>query len=565
MAYQVNFDPGLFMSTATKADQERIAPFKQGMATFTEGLGDFIKRRREKAAQRLFEEDVANRAQWKKLKDQLANPEYEEVEEEVKVPVEREVPATPTVLLNGENGENAGASPDAVPSLAAPGLSLLPESGDALAALAQRKQAQEPQFRTEKVKKRVKKEVQLPDNWEALDARYSRPMSEQYAELANQYRLLSPAAAAAMERRAEQERQIEAQRERDEAQSALRIQEAGGMPELLPLKAQQSELLRQIQHYGKMVEEAATNPMMFEFRDRYMAAKEEAERALAAVNGEIMRKMGFPESPVGEEAVETGRAADHAAQVAVFDIRSAMSNEEIDQILKNLPEGTSPALRSMLRKEADARRGTLRKLSADEVKAQKETVETVKQYFNGVDADAPRLRKQASEASGLFAKFSTPPKTYGEAKQRLDAVARVLQESIEASTGKSLTVEGVLSGVLGLNLGRGEITAESYNTAMETAAAMLSNAVQGHNQSVGKSLEAIIGTDAAPIQNPGEMNATARNFAGKLYVAVPKLSFAPYQGGTLLEGSRVESSKPKDKPKKTVKDEIAELQAESSR
>ena len=84
MAYQVNFDPELFMTAGVKADQQRIAPFKQGFSKLSSALSGVVDRMREKEAQRLFEEDVRNRAQWKKLKDQLANPEYEEYEEEVR-------------------------------------------------------------------------------------------------------------------------------------------------------------------------------------------------------------------------------------------------------------------------------------------------------------------------------------------------------------------------------------------------------------------------------------------------------------------------------------------------
>ena len=292
MAYQVDFDPGLFMSAATKADQERIAPFKQGMATFSEGLGDFVKRRREKEAQRLFEENLANRAKWKKLKGQLENPEYEEYEEEVRVPVAGDVPETPTVLVK-ETEEAAGDKSGA------PGISLFSkETSDLFNGVPKEP---EPKFRIEKVKKTRQKPVELPKEWDEWEAKFGRPLSEQYAEMANQFRFLSPGAAAAMERRAEQERQIEAQLERDAAQSALRVQEQGGMPEIMPLKAQQGELIKQIAHYDKMLSE----PMALEFRDQYVAAKRQAEGALAQINAEIMRKLGVEPAEASEEEAET--------------------------------------------------------------------------------------------------------------------------------------------------------------------------------------------------------------------------------------------------------------------
>jgi hypothetical protein len=543
MAYQVNFDPELFMTAGVKADQQRIAPFKQGFSKLSSALTGVVDRMREKEAQRLFEEDVRNRAQWKKLKDQLANPEYEEYEEEVKVPIEPKdikVPEVPTPALGAQDTSASPSPASALPGSRGP-IDLLPESGEALASLAAAKQAHKPpQFRVEKVKKTRQKKVDLPANWEEMDARYSRPLSEQFEEMAYQYRLLSPTASAAMQRRAEQERQIEAQLARDAAQSGLRIREQGGMPELLPLKAQQGELLKQINHYDSMLKE----PMAMEFRDQYVSAKQEAEAALAKVNAEIMAKMGIQPEAVSEEQAEGAKSADRSAQLALFDIRNATSREEIENILKNLPEGTSAALKSVLRKEADARIGTLRKLSVDDVKAMKEEVETVEKYFKGIDTAAPKVRQQATEAQRVFGKFSKAPKSFGEAKQNLEAAARVLAQRIEEETGKSLNVEGVLTGLLKLNLGAGEITADTYNTAMQTMAEQLTGLIQGHNANVTKALTAIVGTDEAPISNPGMMNDVARNYAGKLTVGVPSLTFGRYEGGPLIEGGAL-SKKPK--------------------
>jgi len=546
MAYQVNFDPELFMTAGVKADQQRIAPFKQGSAKLSSALTGVVDRMREKEAQRLFEEDVRNRAQWKKLKDQLANPEYEEYEDEIVVPIDQpkekfKVPEVPTPALGAQDTSASPGHSSALLGSRGP-VDLLPESGEALASLAEAGQAHHPvpTVRVEKVKKTRQKKVDLPANWEEMDARYSRPLSEQYEEMAHQYRLLSPTASAAMQRRAEQERQIEAQAARDEAQSALRIREQGGMPELLPLKAQQGELLKQINHYDSMLKE----PMAMEFRDQYVSAKQEAEAALAKVNAEIMAKMGIQPEAVSEEQAEGAKSADRSAQLALFDIRNATSREEIENILKNLPEGTSAALKSVLRKEADARIGTLRKLSVDDVKAMKEEVETVEKYFKGIDTAAPKVRQQATEAQRVFGKFSKAPKSFGEAKQNLEAAARVLAQRIEEETGKSLNVEGVLTGLLKLNLGAGEITADTYNTAMQTMAEQLTGLIQGHNANVTKALTAIVGTDEAPISNPGMMNDVARNYAGKLTVGVPSLTFGRYEGGPLIEGG----TKKKDPP-----------------
>lgn len=543
MAYQVNFDPELFMTAGVKADQQRIAPFKQGFSKLSSALTGVVDRMREKEAQRLFEEDVRNRAQWKKLKDQLANPEYEEYEEEVKVPIEPKdikVPEVPTPALGAQDTSASPSPASALPGSRGP-IDLLPESGEALASLTAAKQAHNPpQFRVEKVKKTRQKKVDLPSNWEEMDARYSRPLSEQFEEMAYQYRLLSPTASAAMQRRAEAERQLEAQLARDAAQSGLRIREQGGMPELLPLKAQQGELLKQINHYDSMLKE----PMAMEFRDQYVSAKQEAEAALAKVNAEIMAKMGIQPEAVSEEQVEGAKSADRSAQLALFDIRNATSRDEIESILSNLPEGTSAALKAVLRKEADARIGALRKLSVDDVKAMKEEVETVEKYFNGVDTAAPKVRQQSVEAARVFSKFSKAPKSFGEAKQNLEAAARVLAQRIEEETGKSLNVEGVLTGLLKLNLGAGEITADTYNTAMQAIAEQLTGRIQAHNQSVGKSLSAIVGTDDAPISNPGMVNDVARNYAGKLTVGVPSLTFGRYEGAPLVEGG----TKKKDPP-----------------
>ena len=532
MAYQVNFNPGLFMASGVKADQERVAPFKQGISKLSSSMGDVVSFLREREAQKLWEKDVANRARWKKLKDQLANPEMEEYEEEVRVPVETKVPEVPTPLAQD------------APVAEAPKSSLFSSETAGMMAQATPK-APEPKFEIRKVKKTRQKQVELPSDWEELETAYNRPLSEQYLDNANRYRILSPRAAAAMERKAEQERQLEAQLARDAAQSNLRIREQGGMPELLPLKAQQGELIKQIAHYDKMLSE----PMAMEFRDAYVASKKQAEAALAQVNDEIMRKMGIETAgPTGEEA-EAGANADHLAQMAFYDIKNATSKDEIDQILANLPEGTSKGLRAMLTTEGRKRGMELVKLSAEEVKAMKENVQTVAEYFKTVDTDAPKIRKQMTEAKRVFDNFKDVPTTYGKAKQNLEAAARVLAEQINAATGKSLTLEGVLTGVLGLNLGKGEITPDAYNTAMQTMSAQLAGIAAGHNASVQRSLQAVVGTEDKPIDNPGVINSVARNYATKSTVAVPELKFGAMdpKSGPLLEGVALdEEENPED-------------------
>jgi hypothetical protein len=509
MAYQVNFNPGLFMASGVKADQERIAPFKQGISKLSNSMGDVVSFLREREAQKLWEKDVANRARWKKIKDQLANPEMEEYEEEVRVPVETKVPEVPTPL--------AQATP----------------------------KAPEPKFEIRKVKKTRQKQVELPSDWEELETAYNRPLSEQYLDNANRYRILSPRAAAAMERKAEQERQLEAQLARDAAQSDLRIREQGGMPELLPLKAQQAELIKQIAHYDKMLSE----PMAMEFRDSYVAAKQQSEVALAQINNEIMRKMGIEVPAPSEGDAEMGASVDRAAQLAYYDIKNAMSKDEIDQILAGLHEGTSKGLRAMLTTEARKRSSELVKLTEAEVKAQKENTQAVAEYFKDLDTDSRKIRKQMEEARRVYANFKAAPSSYGKAKQNLEAAARVLADQINATTGKSLTLEGVLTGVLGLNLGKGEITADAYNTAMQTIADQLAAIASGHNASVDKSYEALVGTAEAPVSNPGIMNDVAGRYAKMITVGVPTLKFGamdPSQG-PLLEGVALdEEENPED-------------------
>ena len=532
MAYQVNFDPSIFMSAGTKADQERIEPFKAGVRRLSQGMQGVVSRIREKEAQRLWDEDVQKRLQWKKLKDQLANPEMEEYEEEIRVPIEPKVPETPTVLL--KEGEEPKAPESSLFS---------PETAGLIAKTAPK--AEEPKFEIRKVKKTRQKQVELPEDWADMDARYSRPLSEQYADMANRYRLLSPAAAEAMWRKAEQERQIEAQRERDAAQSDLRIREQGGLPELLPLKAQQAELIKQISHYDKMLSE----PMAMEFRDSYVAAKQQSEAALNQINNEIMRKMGIEAPAPSEGDAEMGASVDRAAQLAYYDIKNAMSKDEIDQILAGLPEGTSKGLRAMLTTEARKRSSELVKLSEAEVKAQKENTQAVAEYFKDLDTDSRKIRKQMEEARSVYANFKAAPASYGKAKQNLEAAARVLADQINATTGKSLTLEGVLTGVLGLNLGKGEITADAYNTAMQTIADQLAAIASGHNASVAKSYEALVGTPEAPVSNPGIMNDVAGRYAKMTTVGVPTLKFGamdPSQG-PLLEGVALdEEENPED-------------------